>query len=89
MPCRAASNLAATLPRPFKTSDSVILENHGVVVDGNSLSHAFQKFEAFEFAAKTIITEGRFPARLGENAFFITPKQQDHESLDEADFILV
>lgn len=35
--------------------DSVILENHGVVVGGESLSHAFQRFEAFEFAAKTII----------------------------------
>ncbi|MEQ9408182.1 MAG: class II aldolase/adducin family protein [Fuerstiella sp.] len=35
--------------------DSVILENHGVVVGGLCLSHAFQRFEAFEFAAKTII----------------------------------
>jgi len=35
--------------------DSVILENHGVVVGGKSLPHAFQRFEAFEFAAKTII----------------------------------
>ncbi|MFN9979505.1 MAG: class II aldolase/adducin family protein, partial [bacterium] len=36
-------------------NDSVILENHGVVVGGASLSQAFQRFEAFEFAAKTII----------------------------------
>lgn len=35
--------------------DSVILENHGVVVGGESLSHAFQRFEAFEFAAKTVV----------------------------------
>ena len=35
--------------------DSVILENHGVVVGGESLPHAFDRFEAFEFAAKTII----------------------------------
>lgn len=35
--------------------DSVILENHGVVVGGNSLSQAFQRFEAFEFAGKTLI----------------------------------
>lgn len=35
--------------------DSVILENHGVVVGGDSLSQAFQRFEAFEFAAKTMI----------------------------------
>lgn len=36
-------------------SDSVILENHGVVVGGRSLAQAFQRFEAFEFAGKTII----------------------------------
>ncbi len=35
--------------------DSVILENHGVVVGGLSMPQAFQRFEAFEFAAKTII----------------------------------
>lgn len=35
--------------------DCVILENHGVVVGGGSLSQAFQRFEALEFAAKTII----------------------------------
>ncbi len=33
----------------------VILENHGVVVGGESLSQAYQRFEALEFAAKTII----------------------------------
>src|SRR5208337_4061721 len=42
--------------------DSVILENHGVVVGGESLSHGFQRFDAFEFAAKTVI-KGR---RLGD-----------------------
>ena len=35
--------------------ESVILENHGVVVGGKDLDQAFQRFEAFEFAAKTII----------------------------------
>lgn len=35
--------------------DSVILENHGVVVGGNSLTDAFERFEAFEFAGKTLI----------------------------------
>ncbi len=35
--------------------DSVILENHGVVVGGGSIAEAYQRFEAFEFAAKTII----------------------------------
>ena len=36
-------------------ADCVILENHGVVVGGKSLSHAYQRFEALEFAGKTII----------------------------------
>jgi L-fuculose-phosphate aldolase len=36
-------------------SNCVILENHGVVVAGDSLAHAFQRFEALEFAAKTVI----------------------------------
>ncbi len=35
--------------------DCVLLENHGVVVGGQSLSQAFQRFEALEFAAKTVI----------------------------------
>lgn len=33
----------------------VILENHGVVVGGDCLSQAYQRFEALEFAAKTIV----------------------------------
>ncbi len=129
--------------------DSVILENHGVVVGGASLSNAFQRFEAFEFAARTIIkgrylgeiryltpsqldqardrsvalesfqpgaatseekelrrqlcsfirrgcrqrllisTEGSFSARLGDDSFLITPTQQDRETLDVADLVLV
>lgn len=39
--------------------DSVILENHGVVVGGQTLSHAFQRFESFEFAAKTLLKAHR------------------------------
>ena len=129
--------------------DSVILENHGVVVGGESLSQAFQRFEAFEFAAKTIIkgrqlgeiqyltesqleqahnrsvalnslepdaasvdemelrrqlcqftrrgcrqrllisTEGSFSARLSDDSFVITPTQQDRESLDVSDLVLI
>jgi L-fuculose-phosphate aldolase len=45
-------NIAATFA---KGCDSVILENHGVVVVGDSLTDAFQRFEAFEFAGKTLI----------------------------------
>ncbi|MCA9270440.1 MAG: class II aldolase/adducin family protein, partial [Planctomycetales bacterium] len=53
-------------------SNSVILENHGVVVGGESLVQAFQRFEAFEFAAKTIIQA----RRLGDIRY-LTQEQLD------------
>jgi L-fuculose-phosphate aldolase len=145
-----SAQLGRNIAGAFKAGcDSVILENHGVVVGGESLSHAFQRFEAFEFAAKTVIkgrqigdvrylseaqleqahsrsvalesfepappnaqeqelrrqlqlflrrgcrqrlfisTEGSFSARLGEDAFLITPTQRDRESLEISDFVLV
>ena len=52
--------------------DSVILENHGVVIGGDTLSHAFQRFEAFEIAAKITI-KGR---QLGEIRY-LTESQLD------------
>jgi len=144
-----SEQLGRNIAETFKTCESVILENHGVVVGGQLLSHAFQRFEAFEFAAKTIIkgkqlgeiryltpsqlnrannrsvalesleprpsnsnekerrrqlcefirrgcrqrllisTEGSFSARVSKDAFLITPTQQDRETLDIADFVLV
>jgi L-fuculose-phosphate aldolase len=50
------ANIAASFE---KGCDSVILENHGVVVAGQALDQAFQRFEAFEFSAKTIIKANR------------------------------
>lgn len=35
--------------------DSVVMENHGVVVGGTNLIDAFERFEAMEFCARTII----------------------------------
>ena len=56
MPCPGSRQLGDNIAETFRAGcDSVILENHGVVVGGESLSHAFQRFEAFEFAAKTVI----------------------------------
>ena len=49
---RLADHIAAAFAGGL---NCVILENHGVVVGGESLSHAYQRFEALEFAAKTII----------------------------------
>ena len=140
------TNIAATFA---EGNDSVILENHGVVVGGDSLAGAFERFEAFEFAAKTIIkaqqlgdvrylddaqlqqaaersvalptfdpptatpqerelrrqlceflrrgcrqrllisTEGSFSARVDGDSFLITPTQQDRESLNVEDLVLV
>jgi L-fuculose-phosphate aldolase len=51
-----SEQLGSNIAESFAAAcDSVILENHGVVVGGESLPHAFERFEAFEFAAKTII----------------------------------
>jgi L-fuculose-phosphate aldolase len=49
-------NIAATFSQ---NCDSVVLENHGVVVGAETLDHAFQRFEAFEFTAKTILKASR------------------------------
>ena len=58
-----STQLGASIAAKFgEGCASVILENHGVVVGGDSLAHAFQRFEAFEFAGKTVI-KGR---QLGE-----------------------
>jgi L-fuculose-phosphate aldolase len=35
--------------------DSVLLENHGVVIGGANLQEAFERFETLEFTAKTLI----------------------------------
>jgi L-fuculose-phosphate aldolase len=127
----------------------VVLENHGVVVGGENLAVAFQRFETLEFTAKTIIkasllgpvryltddevalprhsfeplptfdarpptsyekelrrelcefvrrgyqqrllisTEGSFSARVGDDAFLITPYQVDRQSIDLDDIVLV
>jgi L-fuculose-phosphate aldolase len=45
-------NIATCFANGFRC---VVLENHGVVVAGNSLQQAFQRFETLEFTAKTEI----------------------------------
>jgi L-fuculose-phosphate aldolase len=45
-------NIAETFANGF---DCLVLENHGVVTGGESLAHAFERFETLEFAAKTVI----------------------------------
>jgi L-fuculose-phosphate aldolase len=54
-----SERLGAYIADTFRTgADCVVLENHGVVVGGETLSTAFQRFEALEFAAKTVIKAG-------------------------------
>ena len=145
-----SDQLGANIAKTFANKcDSVILENHGVVVGAESLAKAFERFEAFEFAGKTILkgsrlgairylsdqqlekaqrrkigfdifshnkptevekelrrqlcefvhrgcrqrllisTEGSFSARVDESSFLITPSQQDRESLDIEDLVLI
>ncbi len=61
--CPGSEQLGKNIAATFRDGcESVILENHGVVVGGDSLAHAFERFEAFEFAGKTIIKA----RRLGE-----------------------
>ncbi len=145
-----SEQLGGNIAAVFATgTNCVILENHGVVVGGNTLSEAYQRFETLEFAAKTIIkarwlgevnylsdgqlaiaeqrridlprlpvasatsmekelrrqlcefvqrgyrqrllisTEGSFSARLEDDAFLITPSQQDRSNLTSDDLVLV
>ncbi len=61
--CPGSDQLGRNIAATFADGcDSVILENHGVVVGGDSLANAFQRFEAFEFAGKTLIKA----AQLGD-----------------------
>lgn len=54
--CPGTDQLGGNIAKTFSDGcDSVILENHGVVVGGGSLDEAFKRFEAFEFAGKTLI----------------------------------
>lgn len=48
----------------------VILDNHGVVVGGEDLQSAFQRFETLEFTAKTILK-----ARQIGSVRYLTPEQ--------------
>lgn len=66
-----SERLAQHIAEAFASGlNCVILENHGVVVGGESLSQAYQRFEALEFAAKTIIK-----ARLLGDVRFLSDEQ--------------
>ena len=48
--------LGKSIANTFKEGyNCVLMENHGTVVGGEDLSHAFQKFETLEFCARSIM----------------------------------
>ena len=52
--CPGSETLGERIAATFAEGcDSVVLENHGVVVGAATLPQAFQRFEAFEFAGRT------------------------------------
>ncbi len=54
-----SQKLAENIADAFTESvNAVILENHGVVVGGTTLSDAYQRFETLEFLAKILIKAG-------------------------------
>ncbi len=55
----------------------VVLENHGVVVAGENLQHAFQRFETLEFTAKTIVKASLLgPLRYLDDAALAIPRRE-------------
>jgi L-fuculose-phosphate aldolase len=55
-----SEELAESISEEFrKGHNCVIMENHATVVGGSALAEAFQRFEAFEFCARTIINANK------------------------------
>lgn len=76
-----SERLAGHIAEAFQAGwHCVILENHGVVVGGESLSQAYQRFETLEFSAKTIIK-----ARLLGEVRYLNDEQLSHADLRKVD----
>lgn len=54
---------------------AVIMENHGVVVAGNDIADAYQRFETLELCARTILNA----KTLGEPKYLTKEQLQEHE----------
>ncbi len=81
--CPGSEQLGSHIADTFAQGcDSVILENHGVVVGGESLPHAFQRFEAFEFVGKTLIKA----KQLGK-VNYLTAQQLEQAAQRSVDFV--
>lgn len=55
---------------------AVIMENHGTVVGGSDINDAFQRFETFEFCARTII----YGNQIGEVKYLTEEQINEFES---------
>jgi L-fuculose-phosphate aldolase len=55
---------------------AVIMENHGTVVGGSDINDAFQRFETFEFCARTII----YGQQIGKVKYLTDEQIQQYES---------
>ena len=81
-----SEQLGANIAKTFSDGcDSVILENHGVVVGGDCMARAFERFEALEFAGKTIIKGKQLADVLYLNEKQLTQAQQRTVKLDSYD----
>jgi len=63
-------------------SDCVLLENHGVVVGGETLEHAFRRFETLEFAARSIIQSKGLGETLLLNDESLALEREFHPELE-------
>lgn len=59
-----------------KGYNAVIMENHGTVVGGSDINDAFQRFETFEFCARTII----YGQMIGEVKYLSDEEIQQFEA---------
>ena len=81
--CPGSEALGRSIADTFAVGcDSVILENHGVVVGGTDLASAFERFEAFEFAGKTLIKANQ----LGD-VQFLDDHQLQQAAVRGVDFV--
>jgi L-fuculose-phosphate aldolase len=60
-----------------KGHNAVIMENHGTVVGGINLQDAFERFETFEFSARSLINA----RQLGEARFLTNSQIESFENL--------
>jgi L-fuculose-phosphate aldolase len=79
--CPGSEALGKNIAQTFSEgNDSVILENHGVVVGGNSMADAFERFESFEFLGKTLVAANRLVKAYGLSGV----RYLDDEALEKA-----